>query len=253
MSVLTTTRLLERYDDKTLALRRSHSFLKRNLLERTARRLADALCAAYPGVSASERIALVLGFNHKPAMLGHMFFHAVDCIDRAEAAFKAGKDRQAVAALKAGIVADTLLDGRVDERHLLPVQDRMISLAAQLDFDLALFSQALDISLADHLDYARAAHRQGRLETTVELLGRLLKRSPALERNDDFMALAVEVTGKTPTGAAIMLSDGILRKQFLEDARHRTASTPTRGRLSEQIAQRSRKPGTRQRKAPAQS
>ncbi len=64
------------------------------------------------------------------------------------------------------------------------------------------------------------------------------------------MALAVEVTGKTPAGATIMLSDAILRKQFLDTMHHRASRrTSDGGRLSEQIAQRTSKAAQRQRKA----
>ncbi len=244
---------LNRYDLKTHALLHAVSEQRQQALSRVVNGLAAQVCNAYLNGDVQARIVIVRTIGRKAALLGHLFTYAQRCIDDAETAYTARKMRRAKAQLRLGIAADTILDGRIDERYLRPIQDRMIALAQALGLDLQSIAVAFDVPVAELLQFVYVALRRNQFEDAYDMLTRLLYRHPELENDGGFVNAAELATGKIGYAALATLRDRDLRWRALTNKRE---TVERRGitRLSDKLQsmrQRQEMPASRVRMATA--
>lgn len=217
MAVSKTTTVLREFEEKTVTLAELRGGFERRSIEKATERLSEQLCAAYVSQSPQMRIHMIMAFQHKPAMLRRMFAYAESSLEAAEKAYDKQDYRAAAQALQSAIVADALIDGRMDEDALGRLQDRLLAMANTLDYNVGTFAESLRIADDVQIRYAHAQHDRGHDGIAIETLGRLLQQNPKIEYDNDFAEAAIEVTQKTPQTAMLLLADPYLRQRFIKE------------------------------------
>ncbi|MCC6615824.1 MAG: hypothetical protein IT320_20300 [Anaerolineae bacterium] len=217
MAVSKTMSTLREYEEKTVTLSQTQGRFERRNVEKATIRLAEQLCEAFVAQPPQTRIHMIMAFHHKPQMLRRMFAYAEGCLESAQHAYDKDDFTNATRALESAIVADALIDGRMDGDALGRLQNRLLDMASVLDYDMGAFAESLKIPEDVQIRYAMRMHERHQPLLAVETLGRLLQHNPHIEYDNDFAEAAIEVTQKTPQSAMLLLADPYLRQRFVEE------------------------------------
>jgi len=217
MAISKTMSTLREYEEKTTTLSQTRGGFERRGVERATIRLSEQLCDAFVAQPAQTRIHMIMAFHQKPTMLRRMFAYAESCLESAQRAYDKDDFIAAEQALQSAVIADALIDGRLDDGALGRLQGRLLDMASALSYDMRAFAESLKIPEDVQIRYAMAMHSRNHPALAVETLGRLLQHNPQIEYDNDFAEAAIEVTQKTPQSAMLLLADPYLRQRFVEE------------------------------------
>jgi hypothetical protein len=222
---------LEQFEETAIALTYRQTPEQKQALEKRAFDQAAHICAAYTKQNLDGRIRTLMAFDDKASIQRLMLRFAQKCVDSAADALYLYDTTKAIPSLKAGAVADLILDGRGDVSVLEMVQDSLIALSERASFDLAAYVQPLAVESEALLRKAFQAHQAERPTEVSLLVDRVLAREPKIVENPRYADLIDTLRGKS-TRDARRATQEFMRNTLAQEVPAVKTSTSTHRRAS---------------------
>lgn len=206
------------FEETAVALSYHHSSQEREHLEHTLFQQGSKICLAYPRQTIDERIDTIMAFEGKMTMVRQMHRFAQMCIDRAANALYLKDTAAAANAVRAGLIADVVLDGRGDVSVLEAMQDALIQQAERAGVNIETFIAPLVVETGEFLRRAWQARERERPTEAAALLERALAREPGIRNDPKYTERIAMLQGRSTRDARLATQE-FMRVRLAEEAK----------------------------------
>ncbi|MBC7814272.1 MAG: hypothetical protein H7175_24165 [Burkholderiales bacterium] len=185
-------------------------------LEKEVVQLYDQLVGAYLKATETERAVIWVNLELRDRLLTMLVRYLENVSQQALKANE--KDNKALVRdlLRRAVVADLLIDSRLQTEALKLAQRHYLNLAYDYRFDTDALSESLHVSAATFVQLAWQYQREQYRVYAVRALGRALQQNRDLEDDPEVIALAMELTDEAEERDALRtLADSYVREEFI--------------------------------------
>lgn len=185
-------------------------------LEKEVVQLYDQLVGAYLNGTETERAVIWVNLELRDRLLTMLVRYLENVSQQALKANE--KDNKALVRdlLRRAVVADLLIDSRLQTEALKLAQRHYLNLAYDYRFDTDGLNESMHVSSATFVQLAWQYQREQNRVYAVRALGRALQQNRDLEDDPEVIALALEITDEPEVRDALRtLADSYVREEFI--------------------------------------
>lgn len=190
---------------------------KKKLPEKEWLTLFHEVCNAFRAASPEERVDIQIAFEDRHALLNQFTEYLARMTQNAAQISRGSNPAKTIKLLEEGILADAIIDGRVNLADVQRAQNQLVSTAEEVHFNINKFLQPLETTANTYVMRAYQLQKANQIKQAMQVLGRAIQLNPALQKNEKIAQLASDLTGESPRNALMTLEDSFLRNRFLED------------------------------------
>jgi tetratricopeptide (TPR) repeat protein len=153
---------------------------KKKVPEKEWLNLFHEVCSTFRSASPEERVDIQIVFEDRHTLLNLFTQYLARMAQNAAQTVSQGNERKTIQLLEEAILADAIIDGRVNMADIQRAQNQLVETADKIHFDINRFLQPLATSANTYVARAYQLQKANQRKQAMQVLGRAIQLNPAL-------------------------------------------------------------------------